>query len=195
MPGACPQCSAERLIFMNLEEKTLEENLIYKGHIISLYCDKVELPNGRQSTREVVRHPGGVGIVALTEDNEVLFVNQFRYPYKSEVLEIPAGKLDPGENPLDCGKRELREETGASAKEYVSLGKLFPSPGYTNEIIYMYLAKELTYGEMQPDEDEFLNVSKMPLKKAVDLIMSGEISDSKTQIAILKTWFLLNGKH
>lgn len=177
---------------MNLNEKTLEENLIYKGRIITLSCDKVELPNGNESSREVVRHSGGVGIVALSENDEVFLVNQFRYPYKSELLEIPAGKLNPGENPLECGKRELREETGATASEYTSLGRLFPSPGYTNEIIYMYLAIGLSFGEMQLDDDEFLDVVKMPLKKAVEMVMSGELADSKTQIALLKTWFLRN---
>lgn len=177
---------------MNLTEKTLEENLIYKGHIITLSCDKIELPNGHESTREVIRHPGGVGVVALTADGEVLLVNQFRYPYKSELLEIPAGKLTPGEEPLVCGKRELREETGASADEYTSLGTLLPSPGYTNEVIHLYLAKDLSYGEMQPDEDEFLDVVRMPLEKAVQKVMSGELADSKSQVALLKAWILLN---
>lgn len=177
---------------MNLAEKTLEEKAIFDGRIIHISLDKVELPNGRESTREVVKHPGGVGIAALTENGEVLLVNQFRYPYKSEILEIPAGKLNPGEDPLECGKRELHEETGASAAEYISLGKLLPSPGYTNEIIHLYLAKGLTYGKQQPDEDEFLDVVKLPLEKAVQMVMSGELKDSKTQVALLKTWFLVN---
>lgn len=177
---------------MNLNEKTLEEKLIYKGKIITLSCDKIELPNGKEASREVIRHSGGVGIVALSENDEVFLVNQFRYPYKSELLEIPAGKLNPGENPLECGKRELREETGATASEYTSLGRLLPSPGYTNEIIYMYLATGLSFGEMQLDDDEFLDVVKMPLKKAVEMVMSDELADAKTQIALLKTWFLKN---
>lgn len=179
---------------MNLAEKTLEEKSIFDGRIIHVSVDKVELPNGRASTREVVKHPGGVGIVALTEKNEVLLVNQFRYPYKSEITEIPAGKLNPGEDPLECGKRELHEETGASAAEYISLGKLLPSPGYTNEIIHLYLAKILSYGTQQPDEDEFLDVIKMPLERAVEMVMSGKLKDSKTQTALLKTWFLINKK-
>lgn len=177
---------------MDLTEKTLEEKEIYKGRIITLSVDKIELPNGKEGSRELIRHPGGVGVVALTEDNEVLLVNQYRYPYKSEIIEIPAGKLNPGEDPLECGKRELREETGITAKEFTSLGKLLPSPGYTNEIIHMYLAKELTQGELQLDDDEFINVIKIPLKKAVEMVMSGEFADSKTQVALLKTWFLLN---
>lgn len=175
---------------MNLTEKTIKEDIIYKGRILTFSCDTVELPNGRQSFREIVKHPGGVGIVALTDDDEVLLVNQFRYPYKSEILEIPAGKLTPGEDPLDCGKRELREETGAAAHEYKSLGTLLPSPGYTNEVIHLYLATGLDYGKQQLDEDEFLSVVKIPLKKAVEMVMSGELADSKTQTAILKTWYL-----
>lgn len=177
---------------MELTEKTLEEKEIYKGRIISLSVDKIELPNGKEASREVIRHPGGVGIVALTDDNEVYLVNQYRYPYKSEILEIPAGKLNPGEDPLECGKRELREETGITAREFTSLGKLLPSPGYSSEIIYMYLARGLTQGRLQLDEDEFINVMKLPLKKAVEMVMSGELADSKTQAALLKTWFLLN---
>lgn len=176
---------------MKLEEKTVKENLLYKGRIITVRCDDIELPNGKPSKREVVVHNGGVGVVPLTDDGCVLLVNQYRYPYKSEVLEIPAGKMNPGEDPFVCGKRELKEETGAQAEEYADLGKLYPSPGYTNEIIYMYLAKGLTYGKQQPDEDEFLDIVKMPLEEAVGLVMSGKIPDSKTQIALLKTWFLL----
>lgn len=177
---------------MNLTEKTLEEKVIFDGRVIHVSLDKIELPNGRTSSREVVKHPGGVGIAALTENGEIILVNQFRYPYKSEILEIPAGKLNPGEDPLECGKRELREETGAAAAEYINLGKLLPSPGYTNEIIHLYLAKDLSYGKQQPDEDEFLDIVKMPLEKAVKMVMSGEIKDSKTQVALLKTWFFVN---
>jgi ADP-ribose pyrophosphatase len=177
---------------LNFEEKTIKENLIYKGKIISFSCDDVKLPNGRTSTREVVKHPGGVGVVALTDDGNVLLVRQFRYPYKAEIFEIPAGKINSGEEPLECGKRELKEETGCTAANFQSLGRLLPSPGYTNEIIYMYLAKNLKQSEMQLDDDEFLSVVKMPLKTAVDKVMSGEIQDSKTQTALLKTWLLLN---
>ena len=181
------------MLFLNLREETLEEKIIYNGKIITLSRDRVELPNGKEAIREVISHPGGVGIVALTDSGEVLMVNQYRYPYRSELLEIPAGKLSPGENPLECGKRELCEETGATACEYQSLGRLYPTAGYANEIIYLYLAKNLTIGKQQPDEDEFLDVVKLPLKKAVEMVMSGELVDAKTQIALLKTWFLING--
>ena len=126
----------------------------------------------------------------MTEDDELLFVRQFRYPYSEVVLELPAGKRTPGEDPLLCGQRELTEETGASAANYVSLGQLYPSPGYCDEVIYMYLATDLTFGESHPDEDEFLEVERIPLTKAVEMVMSGEIVDSKTQAAVLKTYLL-----
>ena len=141
---------------MNLTEKTLSETYPFRGRIINLRVDSVELPNGRTSSREVVEHPGGVCIAALTEQDELLFVRQFRYPYKEVLLELPAGKLNLGEDPLECGKRELKEETGVTAERYVSLGKLYPSPGYTGEIISMYYAEGLSLGEQKLDDDEFL---------------------------------------
>ena len=113
-------------------------------------------------------------------------VEQYRYPYGEVILEIPAGKRDGNEEPLEGGKRELREETGAVAENYTFLGELYPTPGYCGEVIYMYLATGLSFGETDPDDDEFLNVKKIPLEKAVDMIMKGEIKDAKTQTAILK---------
>lgn len=113
-------------------------------------------------------------------------VEQYRYPYGEVVLEIPAGKRDGDEAPLEGGRRELREETGATAQSYTFLGELYPTPGYCGEVIYMYLAQGLSYGETDPDEDEFLNIKKIPLDRAVDMIMKGEIKDAKTQAAILK---------
>ena len=172
---------------MNLEEKQLSKEYVYKGKIINVRKDKALLPNGKTSTREVIEHPGGVCVAALTDDNEVLFVGQFRYPYMEVITEIPAGKRDKnGEDPLECGIRELKEETGASAEKFIPLGKLYPSPGYCGEIIWMYAATGLTYGEQQPDDDEFLTVEKIPLDTAVKMILSGEITDAKTQTAVLK---------
>lgn len=172
---------------MNLEEKQLNAEYLYKGRIINLRRDEALLPNGKSATREVVEHPGGVCVAALTDDNEVLFVRQYRYPYSEVVLEIPAGKRDgANEDPLECGKRELKEETGATAENFFSLGTLYPTPGYCGEIIWMYGATGITFGDTNPDEDEFVEVEKIPLEKAVEMILSGEIKDAKTQAAILK---------
>ena len=171
-----------------LYEKTLSQSYKFRGRIVNLRVDEALLPNGKTAGREVIEHPGGVCIAALTDREELLFVRQFRYPYQEVVLEIPAGKLSPGEDPLACGKRELKEETGAEAAHYEFLGKLYPSPGYCGEIIYMYLAEGLSFGEMNPDEDEFLEVERIPMEKAVQQILSGEIVDAKTQAAVLKTY-------
>ena len=171
---------------MNLEEKQLSFDYKFRGRIINLRVDEALLPNGATATREIVEHNGGICVVPITEENEVLMVEQFRYPYSEVVLEIPAGKRDGDEEPLEGGKRELKEETGATAENYTFLGELYPSPGYCGEIIYMYLATGLSYGETNPDEDEFLNVKKIPLDVAIQMIMNGEIKDAKTQAAILK---------
>lgn len=154
---------------MNLEEKQLSTEYIYKGKIIRLRRDTALLPNGNTATREVVEHNGGVCVAALTENNEVLFVKQFRYPYMETVTEIPAGKRDSAEE-----------------EKFIPLGKLYPSPGYCGEIIWMYAATGLTYGEQHPDDDEFLSVEKIPLDKAVEMILNGEMTDAKTQAAVLK---------
>ena len=124
---------------MNLQEKTLKSETVFKGRIITLKTDIALLPDGSQAGREYIEHPGGVCVVPLTDNNEVLMVRQFRYPYKEVVLEIPAGKKDKGEDPFTTGKRELKEETGATADEYIDLGQLYPSPGYCGEIIWMYV--------------------------------------------------------
>ncbi len=172
---------------MNLEEKTLTEEYQFKGRIINLRTDTVELPNGAVAGREVVEHPGGVCVAPLTDEGDLLFVRQFRYPYKEILLELPAGKRDKnGEDPLECGKRELKEETGATAASYRSLGCVYPSPGFCDEVIYLFLAEGLDFGEAEPDEDEFVEVVRIPLQKAVEMVLNGEITDSKTQIAVMK---------
>ena len=176
---------------MNLTERTLKQDYRYRGKIINLRVDEAELPNGNVAAREVVEHPGGVCVAALTDEKELLFVRQFRYPYGEVVLELPAGKRDKnGEDPLACGKRELLEETGATAADYTFLGTLYPTPGYCDEVIYLYLAKGLTFGEARPDEDEFLQVERIPLATAVQMVLDNEIADAKTQVAILKTYYL-----
>ena len=173
---------------MNLNEQPLSADYKYRGRIIHLRVDTALLPNGSSATREVVEHPGGVCVAALTEDGCLLFVRQFRYPYQKVLLELPAGKLDPGEDPLEAGKRELREETGAEAARYESLGELYPSPGYCGEIIHLYAATGLTFGQMSPDEDEFLEVEKIPLEEAARMVLDNEIADAKTQAAVLKVY-------
>lgn len=178
---------------MNLTETPLSQEYKYKGRIINLRVDEARLPNGAKATREVIEHPGGVCVAALTDEGELLFVRQFRYPYQEVIPEIPAGKLSPGEDPLECGKRELKEETGAAAAQYEFLGKLYPSPGYCGEIIYMYMATGLTYGEMNPDEDEFLEVERIPLEKAAAMVLDGTITDAKTQAAVLKVYIKAKG--
>lgn len=177
---------------MNLKETTKKITYIFKGNIINLRLDDIELPNNKPATREVVEHPGGVCVAALTEQNHLLLVNQYRYPYKKEVLELPAGKLSPGEDPLQCAKRELQEETGATAKDFRFLGELYPSPGYCEEIIHIYFAKVSAIGAPQPDADEFLEVKQIPLEEALDMVLKGEVPDAKTQTAILKVFALKN---
>ena len=176
---------------MDLIEKTIETKEIFKGKIINLSVDKVILPNGKEATREVVSHPGGVCLAALTQENELMFVKQFRYPYKKVVLELPAGKLELGQNPLENGKRELKEEVGAIAKEYVSLGSLYPSPGYCGEIIHLFFCRITKFGNTCPDDDEFLDIIKIPIEEAVDMVLNNEIPDAKSQTAILKTSMLI----
>lgn len=171
---------------MNLIEKPLSQEYKYKGKIVNMRVDTALLPNGHTAPREVVEHPGGVCIAALTEEGELLFVRQFRYPFGEVVRELPAGKLEYGEDPLEAGKRELKEETGAVAERYTSLGRLYPSPGYCGEIIHLYLAEGLHFGDAAPDEDEFLEPERLPLKEAVRAVLAGELPDAKTQVAVLK---------
>ena len=165
----------------------------YKAHIFDLEIDRVKLPDGKEAFRDVIRHPGACCVVPLTDDNEVICVKQFRYPFLTETLEIPAGKLDKrdGETPLSCAERELKEETGALAGRIEFIGEYWSSPAILDERIYMYLARDLSFGEMSPDEDEFIDVVKLPLKKLVDMVMNGEITDGKTQTALLKTALIL----
>lgn len=178
-------------LILRLFEETKTTETLYKGRIINLVKDTVKLENGELAVREVVEHPGGVGILALTPDKKVYMVRQFRYPFHRVLLEIPAGKLTLGEDPLECGKRELEEEIGMKAAHYRDLGQFYPTVGYVDEIIYTYLATDLTESVQNLDEDEFLDVELIPLDELVEQVLSGEIQDGKTQTAILKVHHLL----
>lgn len=170
---------------MSIDEKTLAVKNIFSGKVIRLDVHEVLLQNNHTSTREIIRHPGGVGVIPVTEKGEIYLVRQFRKPYECELLEIPAGKLEKGENPQDCGERELREETGLRASKITFLTEMYPSPGYTDEKIHIYKAEGLTEGESEADEDEFLNVHKFTLSEALEMVRKGDIKDSKSIIAIL----------
>ena len=177
---------------MDLTERTLSSREIYSGRIVRLRLDDVRLPNGETARREVVDHPGGVGILALDAKGRVPLVRQYRYAFSRVVTEIPAGKLEPGEgDPLAAAKRELREEVGAEAARWDDLGTLLPSPGCYGEILHLYLARDLTFGAQSPDPDEFLEVEYVPLQELLLRCLRDELHDAKTVAAVLKAHCLL----
>ncbi len=177
---------------MELRETRISGQTVYTGKIINVRMDEIALPTGRPATREVVEHPGGVAVLPLDRDGGVIMVRQWRYPFMKELLEIPAGKLSPGEEPYACGLRELEEETGLIPKSCEYLGSVYPSPGYAAEELHLYLAREFTRVPSRPDEDEFLSVEKYPFEKVVEMIMNDQIRDAKTIAAVLKTKILLS---
>lgn len=179
---------------MIFEEKTVSSEEKFRGRIITVKVDQVAMPDGSLASRELVHHPGGVGVVAVTEDEKVILVKQYRKPIDTAIYEIPAGKLDAGEDHRTCGIRELEEETGLRAENFIYLGFIYPSPGFTDERTYMYLATGLTQGEEHPDPDEYLDVEQIPLEKALEMIMNNELSDAKTVAGILKAMKVLRGK-
>lgn len=170
---------------MHLFEKTISGETIYEGRIFTVTKDVAELEDGSLADREVIHHPGGVCVVPVTENNEIYMVRQFRYPFAEVTDEIPAGKKDYGEDPAECGRRELLEETGFTCSEYTYLGELYPLPAYDTEIIHIYLARGLKFEKQNPDDDEFLDVIKLPLSEAVDMVMENKIKDGKTKLALL----------
>lgn len=177
---------------MELNEKMLTSEQVFDGRLLKIYRDTVELVNGATSFREVARHPGGVAVVALDDDGNVHLVRQFRYPYARVITEIPAGKLEPGEEPFAAIRRELEEEIGATAAQWDSLGRALPSPGYTDEVLHLYLARELTFGETHPDEDEFLEHLILPFEEAAAMAAGGQLEDAKTTTALLRAWYRLH---
>lgn len=171
---------------MELFEKTLNEKTIYDGRILRLHVDDIELPNGSRAIREIVEHPGGVCVAALSESETLQFVRQYRYPYHKVLLELPAGKLEKGEDPLTAGIRELEEECGLVADRVIPMGCVYPTVAYCSEIIHLYLATGLHKTAQHLDADEFLNTEEITLADAVRMVMDGEISDSKTVALVLK---------
>lgn len=168
---------------MDLIEKTVKKNYIFKGKIVNLRQDDAVLPDGKPCKREVIEHPGGASVLYV-EDGKVLLVKQFRYCYGEETYEIPAGKLNPGEDPAATAARELEEEAGIIADGLTHLYTIYPTPGYTNEKIYIYRAFSVREGKVHLDEGEFLNSFYIPVSEALDMISDGRIKDSKTIIAI-----------
>jgi ADP-ribose pyrophosphatase len=174
-----------------LIEKKLDSRVVYRGKILNLRVDTVLLPDGRTGTREVVEYTGAVAIVALNEKKEVFLVRQYRYPVGKELLEIPAGKIEDGEEPLQCAQRELAEETGLRAERWQLLCSFYSTPGFTSEKMYLFLARDLNQEGQHPDEDEFVQVVKVPLDEALTMLWRGEICDAKSTVGLLATHYLL----
>lgn len=164
----------------SLAEKPLTEDVMWTGRIFNVNRLRVELPDGRQALRDVVRHPGAVAVVALTDDGRICLVRQYRTSLARVTVEIPAGKLDPGEDPLACARRELKEETGMEASQMAFLTTIATSDGFTDELIHIYMATGLSFASSAPDDDEFINVDLVPLSELIDAVLDGRIEDCKT---------------
>ena len=179
---------------MEFYEKPISSEMIFDGKIIHVYKDSIELPNKKPGFRELIRHVGGACIIPLTDEGEVICVRQYRYPYARMIIEIPAGKLDSkNEDHRSAALRELREETGCTCKKLTYMGQMYGSPAILDEVIYMYMAEGLEEGELDLDEDEFVEVIKIPLDEMYRMVLDGKILDAKTQIAVMKAYALKNG--
>ena len=168
-----------------LHERIRSEELAWEGAIFDVSKLEVELPNGRLARRDIVRHPGAAAVVALTENGKIALVRQYRTALDRVTVEIPAGKLDPGEDPLDCARRELTEETGFSAGRIAYLTTIATSAGFADELIHIYLATQLSFEGADPDDDEFINVDLVPLSELIDAVLDGKIEDAKTVVGAL----------
>ena len=170
----------------NLVEKKISSESVFDGVLLHVRRDTVELPNGHTAPREWIKHPGASAIIPLLPDNQIILVRQFRYPFGKVTLEIPAGNLDKlGEDPIECAKRELSEETGYTAGKFWKLTTIATTVGFTDEYIHLYAASDLTPGKIHPDSDEFINVVKVPLTAALQMVETGKIFDAKSAVAIL----------
>lgn len=170
---------------MDYEEKTMKSEKIYKGKMVNLRIDTVELPDKKYSKREIVEHPGSVGIIPITDDEHIILVKQYRKPVEKNLLEIPAGKIEINEEPKETALRELHEETGFVANKLEYLLEFYTSPGFSNEKMYLFMAKELIQDKSEPGEDEYIEVLKVNIEDLINMIIRGEIVDSKTIIGIL----------
>lgn len=179
---------------MELKEEMVSQKTVYEGYIVNVRMDKAKLMDGRIANREVVSHPGAVAVFAMDEEGNVILVRQFRYAMGEVVLELPAGKLEPGEDPADSGLRELEEETGLVPKIYEPMGCIYSSPGIFEEKIHLFFARDLVQGPDHPDDGEFVEVVRIPYAQLVDMAARGEIKDSKTLAGILKASLLLKEK-
>ena len=177
---------------MEFKEEMVSQETVYEGVIVNVRRDKARLMDGRITNREVVEHPGGVAVFAMDDQGRVALVRQYRYPMGEETLELPAGKLEPGEDPRDSGLRELAEETGLVPGTFEDMGCLYSSPGILAERIYLYFAKDLTQGPTHPDDGEFVETVWLPYQDLVDKARRGEIKDGQTLAGILKASFLLD---
>ena len=176
---------------MELKETMVSTETVYEGIIVNVRRDKARLIDGRITNREVVEHPGGVCVFALDNEGKVILVRQYRYPMQEVVLELPAGKLEKGEDPSDSGLRELGEETGLVPQTYLPMGVSFSSPGIMEEKIYYFFATDLVQGPIHPDDGEFLEVVRVPYEELLEMARKGEIKDAKTLVAILKASMVL----
>ena len=179
---------------MNYEEKTVSEKHIYSGNIINVELVTVTLPDGRQATRDIIRHPGASAIIPINEKGEVYMVRQYRKPIEKVSLEIPAGKLDAGEAPEVCAERELKEETGLSAEHITHMISMHSTPGFSDEILHLYAATGLNEGESCSDDDEFISSEKYPIAQLEEMVLKGEITDAKSIIGILMADKMISGK-
>lgn len=179
---------------MIVPEKKIKSEEIYDGFIIKVYKDDVALGENGKSIREVVRHKGACAVLAVDGENNAFFVEQFRYPVDMPLFEAPAGKIDPGEEPIVCAKRELLEECGVTAEKWTDLGPMFSTPGFCDEVIHLFLAENLSETEANPDEDEFLDIIKLPLQEVLEKVCAGKIPDAKTQILVLRVCSILGIK-